>query len=78
MAGNLPGDSWLPQTSLASTAAVDAAVEIVSSLYRAAGSSAIFASRVFDRCLRDIYTLAAHKTVQHENYLVHGGATFAA
>lgn len=76
-AGNLPGNSWLPRTSLASTAAVDAAVEIVSGLYRAAGTSAIFASRVFDRCLRDIYTLAAHKTVQHDNYLLHGGATFA-
>jgi alkylation response protein AidB-like acyl-CoA dehydrogenase len=76
--GNLPGDSWLPRTSLASTAAVDAAVEIVSSLYRAAGTSAIFASRVFDRCLRDIYTLAAHKTVQRDNYLLYGGATFAA
>jgi alkylation response protein AidB-like acyl-CoA dehydrogenase len=77
VAGNLPGESWLPRTSLASTAAVDAAVEIVSTLYRAAGSSAIFASRPFDRCLRDIYTLAAHKTVQQENYLLHGGATFA-
>ncbi|MGD9893033.1 MAG: acyl-CoA dehydrogenase family protein [Dehalococcoidia bacterium] len=76
VAGSLPGESWLPRTSLASTSTVDAAVEIVSSLYRAAGSSAIFASHAFDRCLRDIYTLAAHKTVQQENYLLHGGATF--
>jgi alkylation response protein AidB-like acyl-CoA dehydrogenase len=76
-AGNLPGEVWLPRTSLASTAAVDAAIAIVSDLYRAAGSSAIFASRAFDRCLRDIYTLGAHKTVQHENYLIHGGAGFA-
>jgi alkylation response protein AidB-like acyl-CoA dehydrogenase len=77
VAGNLPGEQWLPHTSLASTAAVDAAIAIVSDLYRAAGSSAIFATRAFDRCLRDIYTLGAHKTVQHENYLIHGGATFA-
>jgi alkylation response protein AidB-like acyl-CoA dehydrogenase len=76
-AGNLPGEAWLPRTSLASTASVDAAIAIVSDLYRAAGSSAIFATRTFDRCLRDIYTLGAHKTVQHENYLIHGGAGFA-
>jgi alkylation response protein AidB-like acyl-CoA dehydrogenase len=77
VAGNLPGERWLPRTSLASTAAVDAAIAVVSDLYRAAGTSAIFATRAFDRCLRDVYTLGAHKTVQHENYLVHGGATFA-
>ena len=77
-AGNLPGERWLSRTSLASTAAVDAAIEVVSGLYRAAGSSAIFATRAFDRCLRDVYTLGAHKTVQRENELLHGGASFDA
>ncbi len=76
VAGNLPGESWLPRTSLASTAAVDAAIAVVSELYRAAGSSAIFTGHGFDRCLRDIYTLGAHKTVQPTNYLIHGGGSF--
>jgi alkylation response protein AidB-like acyl-CoA dehydrogenase len=66
-------DDWLPRTSLTTVAAVDAAIEVVSRLYREAATSAIFRNRVLDRCLRDIYTLGAHKTVQHTNLMIYGG-----
>jgi indole-3-acetate monooxygenase len=70
-------EAWFPRTSLASVTAVDAAIAVTGDLYRAAGASAVFRSRSFDRCLRDLFTLGAHKTVQHLNLVLHGGATFA-
>jgi alkylation response protein AidB-like acyl-CoA dehydrogenase len=70
--GSHPGPEWFARTSLASVGAVDAAVEAVTRLYRAACTSAIRASSPLDRCLRDIFTLQAHKTVQHVNLLKYG------
>jgi hypothetical protein len=61
--GIYPGKEWFARTALASVAAFDAAIEVVTGLYRAAGSSAVRRSAAFDRCLRDIFTLGAHKTV---------------
>jgi alkylation response protein AidB-like acyl-CoA dehydrogenase len=74
--GVYPGKEWFARTSLASVAAVDAAIEVVTSLYRAAGSSAVRRSAAFDRRLRDVFTLAAHKTVQHVNLVLYGGEGF--
>ncbi len=71
--GGLPGDEWFRRTALASTGAVDASVEVITSLYRAAGTSAV-RSGLLDRCLRDIFTLQAHKTVNHQNILKYGTA----
>lgn len=65
--GSFPGNEWLPRTALATSSAVDAAIEVVTTLYRAAGSSAAFRSGRLDGCPRDIFTLGAHKTVQHMN-----------
>jgi alkylation response protein AidB-like acyl-CoA dehydrogenase len=75
--GKYPGEEWLARTSLASVGAVDAAIEVVSSLYRAAGSSAVRRSAAFDRRLRDIFTLGAHLTVQRLNLVLYGGAGFS-
>ena len=74
--GTYVGSAWFARTALASVSAVDTAVEVVSSLYRAAGAGAIFRSRPLDRCLRDVYTLGAHRLIQQANMLQHGGATF--
>jgi alkylation response protein AidB-like acyl-CoA dehydrogenase len=76
--GRFPGEEWFARTSLASVTAVDAAIDTVTQVYRAAGSNAVRRSNIFDRCLRDIFTLGAHKTVQHVNLVLYGGAAFAA
>lgn len=76
VAGTCDQEAWFARTALASTSAADAAIEVVSSLYRAAGSSAVFRGGPLDRCLRDIYTLGAHKMVQRGNVLLYGGASF--
>jgi alkylation response protein AidB-like acyl-CoA dehydrogenase len=72
--GTYQDDAWLGRTSLASVGAADAAVDLVCRLYRAAGTSAIRTENRLDRCLRDVFTLAAHKTVQHANLLKYGAA----
>lgn len=77
VAGQFQPEAWFARTSLVSVSAVDAAIAVASAVYRAAGSAAVFRSRVFDRCLRDLFTLGAHKTVQHLNLVLHGGASFA-
>jgi len=74
--GTYVGEAWFARTALASVSAVDTAIEIVGSLYRAAGAGAIFRSRPLDRSLRDVYTLGAHRLIQRSNLLLHGGATF--
>jgi alkylation response protein AidB-like acyl-CoA dehydrogenase len=75
--GRLPGDEWLLKVSLAATGATEAAVEVVSKLYRAAGSSAVFTGSVLDRALRDVFTMGAHRMVQRENYMVYGPKLFS-
>jgi indole-3-acetate monooxygenase len=74
--GRFPGEEWFGRTSLVSVAAVDAAIDAVSQLYRAAGSGAIRRSNPLDRAIRDLFTLGAHKTVQHANLLMYGGTSF--
>jgi alkylation response protein AidB-like acyl-CoA dehydrogenase len=74
--GGLPGEDLVRAASLAATAAVEDAVEVVSKLYRAAGASAVFTGSVIERALRDIFTLAAHRMVQRENYMVHAPKLF--
>lgn len=76
MEGTPPGESYISRTSLRATAAAEVAIEIVSTLYRAAGSSAVFTGSVLDRALRDAFTLGAHRMLQRENYMVHGGRLF--
>lgn len=74
--GQFEHEKWFPRTALASMRAADAAIDVVSSIYRIAGSSAIRRGNVFDRCLRDIYTLGAHKQVSRVNLQLHGAAAF--
>jgi alkylation response protein AidB-like acyl-CoA dehydrogenase len=71
--GTYQGGTWFRRTSLVSVAAADAAIDVVLTLYRAAGSAAIFRGGVLDRAMRDLLTLGAHKTVQHMNLLRYGG-----
>lgn len=75
-AGRIPGEAMIPKVSLAATSAVDNAIEAISLLYRAAGSSAVYCGSVLDRALRDVYTLGAHRMVQHENYQLQGAHLF--
>ncbi len=75
-AGVVTGPEDAPRTSLAATASADVVIDVVSKLYRAAGSSAVFTGGVLDRALRDAYTLGAHRMLQRENYLVHGAGRF--
>lgn len=74
--GQPAGPEDAPRTSLAATAATELVIEVVSKLYRAAGSSAVFTGSVLDRALRDAFTLGAHRMLQRENYLVHGAGRF--
>jgi alkylation response protein AidB-like acyl-CoA dehydrogenase len=76
-AGGQPDSDWVRRVSLAATAATESAIDIVSTLYRAAGSSAVFTGSPLERALRDIFTLGAHRMVQHENYMVHGPQLFS-
>lgn len=76
MAGNSPGESYIPRTSLRATAAAEISIEVISKLYRAAGTSAVFTGSVLDRALRDGYTLGAHRMLQRENYIIHGVTMF--
>lgn len=76
-ASGLPaGPEDTPRTSLAATTAAELIIEVVSMLYRAAGSSAVFTGSVLDRALRDAFTLGAHRMLQRENYLIHGAGRF--
>ena len=75
--GTPAGPEDTPRTSLAATAAAEVVIDVVSKLYRAAGSSAVFTGSVLDRALRDAFTLGAHRMLQRENYLVHGAGLFA-
>jgi len=74
--GRLPDDAWVSRASLTATQAAETAVEIVSRLYRAAGSSAVFTGSPLERALRDVFTIGAHRMLQRENYLVHGRSLF--
>ena len=76
-AGNPPGEEYIAETSLVATAAAETLIDIISKLYRAAGSSAVFTGGVLDRALRDAFTLGAHRMLQRENYLVHGPGLFS-
>jgi alkylation response protein AidB-like acyl-CoA dehydrogenase len=76
--GELPGETFITRVSLAATAGMEDAIEVVSKLYRAAGSTAVFTGSALERAFRDVYTLGAHRMVQRENYLVHGPALFPA
>lgn len=76
-AGIQVGPEDTPRTSLAATAAAEVVIDVVSKLYRAAGSSAVFTGSVLDRALRDAFTLGAHRMLQRENYLVHGAGLFS-
>lgn len=75
-AGRLPDACWIRRATVTATTAVETAIEAVTSLYRAAGTSAVVSGSVLDRALRDVFTMAAHRTVQRENYLVHGPGYF--
>lgn len=74
--GQPAGPEDTPRTSLAATAAAELTIEVVSKLYRAAGSSAVLTGSVLDRALRDAFTLGAHRMLQRENYLIHGAGRF--
>ncbi|HEX6030927.1 MAG TPA: hypothetical protein VFY90_05815 [Tepidiformaceae bacterium] len=75
-AGRLPGPEHVRRASLTGTSVMETAIDVVSSLYRAAGSSAVFTGSALERALRDVFTLGAHRMVQRENYLVHGPSLF--
>lgn len=75
--GQPAGAEDTPRTSLAATASAELVIEVVSKLYRAAGSSAVFTGSVLERALRDAFTLGAHRMLQRENYLLHGAGRFA-
>jgi alkylation response protein AidB-like acyl-CoA dehydrogenase len=54
--------------SLAARYAVDSAVEVVELLYKAAGSSAVYASSRLDRCLRDVHAVSQHAAYSPAGY----------
>ncbi|HZO32492.1 MAG TPA: hypothetical protein VFH48_41630 [Chloroflexota bacterium] len=57
---------------LATTQAVDQAVQVVDLVFRAGGGSAVYATLPIERCLRDLHTLAQHHSVAAHNYEVAG------
>jgi indole-3-acetate monooxygenase len=57
---------------LATTQAVDLAVQVVDLVFRAGGGSSVYASLPIERCLRDLHTLAQHHSVAVHNYEVAG------
>jgi alkylation response protein AidB-like acyl-CoA dehydrogenase len=61
---------------LASLTAVENCLAAVDSLYRLAGSSAIFQSSPLERCWRDVHTAAQHLSVQHGRWETAGRVLF--
>jgi indole-3-acetate monooxygenase len=61
---------------LASLTAVENSVAAVDSLYRLAGSTAIFQSSLLERCWRDVHTAAQHVQVQDGRWETAGRVLF--
>jgi indole-3-acetate monooxygenase len=61
---------------LASLTAAENSLAVVDSLYRLAGSSAIFQSSVLERCWRDVHTAAQHTQVQDGRWETAGRVLF--
>jgi len=61
---------------LASLTAAEHSLAVVDSLYRLAGSTAIFQSSLLERCWRDVHTAAQHLQVQHGRWETAGRVLF--
>src|SRR5207302_4938101 len=61
---------------LASLTAAENSVAVVDSLYRLAGSTAIFQPSLLERCWRDVHTAAQHLQVQHGRWETAGRVLF--
>lgn len=61
---------------LASLTAVENSLAVVDSLYRLAGSTAIFQSSLLERCWRDVHTAAQHLQVQDGRWETAGRVLF--
>jgi alkylation response protein AidB-like acyl-CoA dehydrogenase len=61
---------------LASLTAAENSLAVVDSLYRLAGSTAIFQSSPLERCWRDVHTAAQHMQVQHGRWETAGRVLF--
>ena len=54
------------------TLCTDEALDIVSAAYRHAGGTAVYLESIFERCLRDLYTIQSHFVVSDTSYEQHG------
>jgi alkylation response protein AidB-like acyl-CoA dehydrogenase len=61
---------------LASLTAAENSLAVVESLYRLAGSTAIFQSSLLERCWRDVHTAAQHVQVQDGRWEAAGRVLF--
>lgn len=50
----------------------DEALDVVSTLFRYAGGSAVMLDNIMQRCLRDLYTVQSHLVVSDSAYEIHG------
>ena len=67
-----PLRSFSPRSRAAAVWCTDEALDIVSSLFRYAGGSAVMLDHVMQRCLRDLYTIQSHLVVSDSAYEIHG------
>jgi len=68
-----PPDAGIVAESRAiSTLCTDEALSITSGAFRHAGGQAVYLDSVFERCLRDLYTVQSHFVVHDSSYEQHG------
>ncbi len=67
-----PDPAVLAEARAVGTLCTDEAVAIVSGAFRHAGGTAVYDGSMFERCLRDLYTVQSHFVVSDTAYEQHG------
>lgn len=67
-----PGPSLQAEARSAAVWCTDEALDVVSTLFRYAGGSAVMLDNVMQRCLRDLYTVQSHLVVSDSAYEIFG------
>ena len=62
------------QLKLASSYAIDCALQVVDRMHRAGGSTAVYSGSLLDRCLRDIHVVSQHAGLGVQHYEAAGRA----
>ena len=76
LAGSHPSKATHARLNLAQIGAIERSIEVVDAMYRAGGSSSLYAKNTLDRRLRDIHTMGQHTVVSHRSLAESGRTLF--